>query len=436
VVLETISGVEKPDSYLRGLHPKHPQFLRLRQALMKLRGAKPEARAPTARLLEGPNLRPGTAHPQVAAVRRQLGVSSDAGRVDFYDARLEAAVRMMQRQHQLRPDGVITNSTRAALNGDASSSHVPVKVAARSGTSTEIQRIILNMERWRWMPTHLGDLYVWDNIPEYTTRIVKRNEPIHSAKIIVGKTDTQTPIFSAKMRYVVFHPEWGVPDSIKVQEILPYLRPRQGYWQGPSDTEILRRHNLHVTYGGQPIDASHVNWSQVDIRRFNFIQPAGPRNVLGVVKFRFPNKHDIYMHDTPERFLFDRQARTLSHGCMRVQDPVRFAEIILGEDKGWSSAQIRALLSGPLNNEITLSHPIPVHVTYFTAVADADGKVRFSGDPYGKDARLATALAGRPANLDIAPEPVDGQGPEARRGRPQTRVSAGGFDIFSGLFGN
>jgi L,D-transpeptidase YcbB len=387
-------------------------------------------------LREGPNLRPGTAHPQIAAVRRQLGVRSDAGREDFYDARLEAAVRMLQQQHQLRADGIITNSTRAALFADARTSPIPAKLAAGSDTSTEIERIILNMERWRWMPTHLGDLHVWDNIPEYTTRIMKKGEPIHSAKIIVGKTDTQTPVFSANMRYVVFHPEWGVPDSIKLQEILPYLRPRQGYWEGgQSDIEILRRHNLRVTYEGRPVDASNVNWSQVDIRRFNFIQPSGPKNVLGVVKFRFPNKHDIYMHDTPERFLFDRQARTLSHGCMRVQDPVRFAEIILGEDKGWSSVQVGALLSGPLNNEIALSHTIPVHVTYFTAVADADGKVRFSGDPYGKDARLASALAGRPVKLDIAPEPVEGPVAEARRGRPQTRASDG-FDIFSGLFGN
>src|SRR5262249_23279960 len=283
-------------------------------------------------------------------------------------------------------------------------------------------------------PANLGEFYVWDNIPEYTTRIVKRGELIHTAKIIVGKIDNQTPTFSANMRFIVFHPEWNVPDSIKAQEILPHLVPRQGYGQVPSDTEVLRRHNLLVTYQGQPVDASNIDWSQVDFRRFNFIQPPGPKNVLGVVKFRFPNRHDVYMHDTPERFLFDKQARTFSHGCMRIQDPLRFAEIILDEDKSWSSVQIETLLSGPLNNEIALSRPIPVHVTYFTAVADADGKVRFSGDPYGKDARLATALAGRPVNLDIAPEPVDAQ-LEARRARP-AGLFEGAFDIFSGLFGN
>ena len=434
-VLQAIEGAEKPDGYLRGLHPRHPQFLRLRQALIKLRGTKPEASASVAMLIDGPDLRPGTTHPQIATVRRQLGVPSDVGRDNFYDARLEVAVRFLQRQHQLRPDGVINNSTRAALNDETRYQSAPAK-AVRRDTSTEVQRIILNMERWRWMPPQLGDLYVWDNIPEYTTRIVKKGEPIHETKIIVGKTDMQTPVFSANMRYVVFHPEWNVPESIKVQELLPHLRPRQGYWQGPSDTDILRQHNLLVTYQGQPVDASTINWPQVDIRRFNFIQPPGPKNVLGVVKFRFPNRHDVYMHDTPERFLFDRQSRVFSHGCMRVQDPIRFAEIILGEDKGWSSAQVSGLLSGPLNNEIALSRSIPVHVTYFTAVADADGRVRFTGDPYGKDARLASALAGRQVTLDIAPEPVDSHVAESRRKRQQPWGSGGGFDIFSGLFGN
>ena len=345
-VLSAIGNAEKPDAYLRGLHPKHPQFLRLRQALMKLRDSRPGLGSPT---------------------------------------------------------------------------------------GTEVQRIVLNMERWRWMPANLGDLYVWDNIPEYTARIVKRSEPIHSTKIIVGKINTQTPVFSASMRTIVFHPEWNVPDSIKAHEIVPHLRPRQGSGHGLNDIEILRQHNLYVTYKGQLVDASNINWSEADIRSFNFIQPAGPKNVLGVVKFLFPNRHDVYMHDTPERFLFDKQARTFSHGCIRVQDPARFAEIILGEDKGWTSAQIGELLSGTLNNEIALSRSIPVHVTYFTAVADADGIVRFTGDPYRKDAGLAAALAGRPVTLDIAPEPVDNQ-VEASRRRPGLFEDA--FDILSGLFGN
>jgi murein L,D-transpeptidase YcbB/YkuD len=139
------------------------------------------------------------------------------------------------------------------------------------------------------------------------------------------------------------------------------------------------------------------------------------------------------MHDTPERFLLESQARAFSHGCMRVENPLRFAEIILGEDKGWSSTQIGALAAGQPNNEIALTHPIPVHVTYFTVVADADGNVRFTGDPYGKDERLASALAGRFVHLNIPPEAPDSQSTEARRARARTQ---GPSDIFSGLFGN
>ena len=263
---------------------------------------------------------------------------------------------------------------------------------------------------------------------------MKRSEPIHSTKIIVGKIDTQTPVFSASMRSVVFHPS-GTCRPIKAHEIVPHLRPPQGSGHGLNDTEILRQHNLYVTYNGHLVDASNINWSEADIRSFNFIQPAGPENVLGVVKFVFPNRHDVYMHDTPERSLFDKQARTFSHGCIRVQDPARFAEIILGEDKGWTSAQIGELLSGTLNNEVALSRPIPVHVTYFTAIADADGTVRFTGDPYGKDAGFATALVGRPVTLDIAPKPVDNQLGVQRRQRPPGFLEDA-FDMLSGLFGN
>jgi murein L,D-transpeptidase YcbB/YkuD len=432
-VMYAITTAEKPDAYLRGLHPKHPQFLRLRQALLNMRGSKPGENGRQVALLQGPNLRPGVVHPQISALRHLLGVEAERGREDYYDMKLEAAVRQLQFEHELPPDGVITNSTRAVLNV-ARARPGPGVLRHGGDANADVHRIILNMERWRWMPVHLGELYVWDNIPEYTSRIVKKGETIHSAKIVVGKPSTETPVFSANMRYVVFQPEWAVPDSIKAQEILPSLRPQHSYYgEGGYNIDILRRHNLRVAYNGQFVDASRINWAQTDIRRITFIQPPGPQNVLGVVKFRFPNRHDVYMHDTPERFLLEMQARAFSHGCMRVENPLRFAEIILGEDKGWSSAQIGALAAGQPNNEIALAHPIPVHVTYFTAVADADGKVRFTGDPYGKDERLASALAGRFVHLNIPPEAPDSQLSEAHRARARTQSP---LDIFSGLFGN
>jgi murein L,D-transpeptidase YcbB/YkuD len=199
---------------------------------------------------------------------------------------------------------------------------------------------------------------------------------------------------------------------------------------GGTDTRILQRHNLRVTYNGRPVDASQVDWGQVDIRRFTFIQPAGATNVLGVVKFRFPNRHDIYMHDTPQRELFERPVRLFSHGCIRVQDPGRLAEILLEADKGWSAAQVRALLAQGYNNEITLNTQIPVHVTYFTAVAGEDGTVAYHPDVYGHDSRVLAALSGRPLPL----EPAAGE-ETARNFRPG-KYKQTSNDFFGGLFGN
>jgi len=148
---------------------------------------------------------------------------------------------------------------------------------------------------------------------------------------------------------------------------------------------VLERHNLRVSYNGRPVDASQVDWSQVDIRRFTFIQPSGAANVLGAVKFRFPNKHDIYMHDTPQRELFEKPVRAFSHGCMRVDNPGRLAELLLEEDKGWPAAQVQRMLAGGYNNQVELNRQIPVHVTYFTAVVGDDGQVKYFGDIYGHD---------------------------------------------------
>jgi murein L,D-transpeptidase YcbB/YkuD len=431
LVMQEIAAATAPDAYLRSLHPKHVQFERLRQALLKARAAasqKSEAPdTPEVKLPDGPVLKSGMEHPQVALLRRRLGVAGEPGRENVFDDELEAAVKVFQKERGNAADGMVGARTRAVLNGEQ-----------RPSANSEIERLLVNMERWRWMPENLGDLYVWDNIPEFFMRVVKNGRMIHSAKIVAGKPDTQTPIFSADMRYIVFHPEWGVPDSIKVKEILPYLRPSDGFFGfGGTDTRILQRHNLKVSYNGRPVDASQVDWSSVDVRRFTFIQPAGPGNVLGVVKFRFPNKHDVYMHDTPQRELFDKQTRAYSHGCMRVQDPGRLAEILLAEDKGWSAAHVRGLLAEGYNNEVELTRRIPVHVTYFTAMVGDDGVLRTIPDPYGHDKRVAAALAGRPLPLERletnAPdEPIT----EARRVRPRYREAYGPNNFFSGLFGN
>jgi murein L,D-transpeptidase YcbB/YkuD len=432
MVLTAITATEVPGEYLVSLHPKHPQFRLLRQALLKLRSgetvSKPEPGDNSIKLPGGPTLRKGESHPQVALLRKRLGISeADAER---FDETVETAVKKYQSAHGLTPDGLVGGGTRAALNGE--------RTAQRSERRPE-DRILLTMERWRWLPADLGDFHVWDNIPEYRTRVIDHDKVVHQARIIVGKPETQTPLFSADMRYIVFHPDWGVPNSIKVKEILPYLRPQQSFWGwGETDTRVLQRHNLRVSLGGRPVDPSRIDWSRVDIRRYDFIQPPGGANVLGTIKFRFPNKHDVYMHDTSQRELFKRGARTFSHGCVRVEDPRRLAEVLLSKDKGWGSDKIGSLLAGSHNNSIELSTRIPVHITYATAVAAADGTVTYHPDIYGHDNRLALALDGKA----LAIERIADAGEETREVRRQqvrrrvSRPAPPPNDFFSALFGN
>jgi L,D-transpeptidase YcbB len=423
VVLEAMAASPTPSAYLRALHPQHPQFESLRQALLKARAGVGPARATVVetavRLPDGPLLKLGMEHPDVALLRQRLNLPAPRGAETIYDAQLRDAVRAFQQGHGVEASGNLTSRTRSALNLNG-------RPKADVPAGGEVQRILVNMERWRWLPEDLGDFYVWDNVPEFTARVVKAGEVIHSAKIVVGKVENQTPLFSANMRYVVFHPEWGVPDSIKLKEIAPYLRPASsvdffGFFGGGADTRVLQRHNLKVSFNGRPVDASQVNWGQVDIRRFTFIQPAGPSNVLGVVKFRFPNKHDVYMHDTPQRELFRQSTRAFSHGCMRVENPGRLAEILLEEDKGWSADKVGGLLAQGYNNEVELTKQIPVHVTYFTAVAAEDGQLKFFADIYGHDARVAAALAGKA----LAPEvTADNEETPARRAHRVRRKPA------------
>jgi L,D-transpeptidase YcbB len=430
-VLEAASATDKPGAYLVDLHPKHEQFQRLREALLKIRGGvkTPEPVAETIVRLpaSGPLLKPGMDHPDIALLRQRLKVAADAGRETFYDPALQEAVAAFQRENKMGPDGVVGTRTRTVLNGNE-----PAKPVL---SGSETQRLVANMERWRWLPEDLGTFHVWDNVPEFTARVLKNGQVVHTAKIVVGKVENQTPLFSADMKYVVFHPEWGVPDGIKLKEIAPHLRSGGGGFFGffGADTSVLERHNLKVSFNGRPVDASSVNWDQVDIRRYTFIQPAGPSNVLGVVKFRFPNKHDVYMHDTSQRELFKQTVRAFSHGCMRVDNPGRLAELLLEEDKGWPAAQVQRMLAGGYNNQVELTRQIPVHVTYFTAVVGDDGQVKHFGDIYGHDRRVTAALEGKALPMEVASS-SDAPVKDVRKGKNTKQSSSN--DLVQGLFGN
>jgi murein L,D-transpeptidase YcbB/YkuD len=349
-------------------------------------------------------------------------------------------VKAVQVQGGMEPTGIINAATRNALNG-----------TERPTSAGNLQRIIVNMERWRWMPENLGAFYVWDSVPEQMTSVHEGEKVLLSEKIVVGKSSSPTPIFSADMQFVIFHPSWGVPPGIKSQELAPALRSAGGGWFFSSGaSSVLKAYGLRVSRGGHPVDPDSINWSSVDIHSFDFQQPPGPTNVLGIVKFRFPNKHDVYMHDTPERNLFGGAIRAFSHGCMRVQNPIKLAEVLLAHDKGLSTEQVQEYVRR--GGEIKLSNPIPVHITYFTAVVDDAGKLHYRPDIYALDSRVASRLEGQTVNIATAsvdkpaaatsdtprPEATQtGEQPAKAKSRTkQKAASSQSFNPFAAIFGN
>ena len=306
-------------------------------------------------------------------------------------------------------------------------------------TDQGVQLITINMERWRWLPRDLGNYHVWNNVPEFNVRVKKNGRTIYQGKTIVGQLKYATPFFSAKMRNIVFHPNWTVPPTIVKEDIAPKLQGNaSGGFFGNSKEAVLRRYGLKAKYKGEPINADTVDWKNVNVHAYTFVQDPGPANVLGKFKFNFPNKHAIYMHDTVQPELFSQTTRTLSHGCIRVHQPDRFATLILSEDKGWTAGNVQSLVARNQSKVIALKRHVPVHLTYFTAIVDEHGNLNKAGDIYGIDNLMAPKLFSNPASFPVPPPAVVAESSpsrtQSRRGR---RRGGGDFNNFiSGLFGN
>jgi murein L,D-transpeptidase YcbB/YkuD len=293
----------------------------------------------------------------------------------------------------------------------------------------DIRRLIINMERWRWMPAEVGSYYVWNNVPEFVARVVKNGKTIYVEKIIVGQLKYPTQIFSSEMRSIVFHPEWVVPETIIKEDLQPSLQ-QGGFFGGPS-TAILEEHNLKVSYEGRPVDANSIDWMKANIWQYTFTQAPGSDNVLGAVKFNFPNKHAIYMHDTVQPELFAETVRALSHGCIRVHEPDRLAALLLAEDKGWSAQQVKSLLAKDTSSVVPLKRPLPVYLTYFTTIVDEEGMAQNFADIYGLDRKMDAALFGN--NLTVETYSKERPRKSSWRAAQQTGSLT---DSISGLFGN
>jgi murein L,D-transpeptidase YcbB/YkuD len=382
-VLDTIAVESDPALYLRGFQPSHPQFELLRQKLREIKGEAHPSK-PSIVIPDGAVLKKGIVHEHVALLRKRLEVSSHGGNESLYDDAMDEAVRTFQKLHGVAPDGLVGAGTRGLLNQEI---HAQANVIKQ-------RLILLNMERWRWLPHDLGPFNVNVNVPEFMARVVKEGRVVHATRVVVGKPDTQTPIFSDEMQEVVFGPYWNVPTSIKVEEIRPYLREETAWFFGGWNTSVFQRHGLRIRYGGREVDPGTIDWNRVDIRNLEIFQPPGPDNVLGRVKFVFPNEYDVYMHDTTQKQLFTKAVRAESHGCVRVQNPDELAAILLDYDQGWSAARVESAIQNGYDQHVSLSRKIPVHITYFTLWVNDDGSMSKFGDLYGHDARMAAALFG------------------------------------------
>ncbi len=363
-VLAKMADAADVGEALAGYEPQNPAYLALKAKLAELRAGKESGQEPVP---GGPVLKIGMQDQRVPALRTRLGATGDD---TTYDKALAEAVKKFQQEHELKATGTLTSATVDALNGRQ--------------PDRPIDTIIANLERWRWMPHDLGKTYVIVNLPDFTLRVMHDGKQLWMTRIVDGKPNMPTPIMSAEMKYITVNPTWNVPPSIVAREYMPVLQ---------QDPTALQRIGLTVTTN--PDGTVHIS------------QPPGEKNALGRIRFNFPNKFLVYQHDTPNKNLFAFEKRAFSHGCMRVQDPVKYAEVLLSlvrPHDGYTEDRIRKMFG---NSEMDIQFPnfIPVHLTYQTAFVDEQGKLEFREDVYGRDKALLAILKGDERKVaDIAIE--------------------------------
>src|SRR5215208_4231463 len=367
-VLAKIADATDISATLASFNPPHAGYQALKAKLAELRGHKGDSGA--ARIADGPLLKLGMHDNRVPLLRERLGVSGDANDTT-YDKDVAEAVKTFQQKHKLKPTGTLTAATLDVVNGP------------RRSSARDIDVVLANMERWRWLPRELSNAsraYVVLNVPDYTLRVYRDNAVVWQTRVVVGQPKTPTPILSETMKYITVNPTWNVPPSIVYNEYLPALQ---------QDPTVLERMGLRLS---QNRDGSvHIS------------QPPGERNALGRIRFNFPNRFLVYQHDTPDKHLFDKTARAFSHGCMRVQNPDNYAEMLLNvsqPEDGYTAARVKTMY-GSSERTINFKKPIPVYVTYQTVFTDDAGHKQVRADLYGLDKDIKTILHGERRMADI-----------------------------------
>ncbi|HVI48314.1 MAG TPA: L,D-transpeptidase family protein [Chitinophaga sp.] len=371
------SMINKKSNAFEADEPVNRQYKLLREQLKKLANLEASTKWDSIRIAQKATYKKGDSAAVIAVIKSRLEAFGDLPGKDSstrFNMALDSAVRYFQSRMGLKEDGIIKQSVVDALN-------TPLEA--------RIRQVLVNMERLRWVPVEPPASYILVNIPEFKMHVYDSGKLAWSCNVVVGKPGANTVIFSKDLRYVVFSPYWNVPPGILAKEVLPGLKRSGGGYLARQNMEI-------VGASGKVIPAGSINFSKYSGGNFPYIvrQRPGGRNSLGKVKFLFPNEYNIYLHDTPARYLFGENKRSFSHGCIRVAEPKHLAQWLLRHDTTWTEQKIDDAMNAGKEKFVTLKEKVPVYIGYFTAFVDSQGKMNFRDDVYGHDARLATTLFG------------------------------------------
>lgn len=419
-LLVTAVETDQVQETLEGLLPKYPMYAMLRISLKEYREIA--AKGGWQPVAYGDKFKKGARGQRVLALSKRLKVTGELDSSipgsEVFDDSLDQAVRKYQQRNGLYVDGVVGKSTIEALN-------VPVE--------ERISQIELTMERWRLLPQYLGNRYILVNIANYHLYGVENNNDTINMRIVVGKPQWNTPMFSEEMTHLIINPYWNIPPSIFKDDIAPkimedseYLSKQNMYAVGLEAPEKIVVEEAEVVEVVENVEATEVTdgdntgekeLSEVEIQnkkaqeeyiskvlsgKYRLRQNPGPGNALGRIKFLFPNKHSVYLHDTPNRGFFKKAQRNFSHGCIRVEKPLELAEFVLSSNPSWTQNTIQSSINKMKTKTVHLDESITVYILYFTTWVDNEGTVNFHKDIYGLDKTLYNALRTTRPQVDMA----------------------------------
>ncbi len=377
VILKRALEKDEIEKALRKLRPSHYGYQKLKKSLLRYRQIIEKGGWPY--ISAGSKMNKGDRGPRIKALHKHLVLTGDIidskkTDPDYFDKELERGVRRFQKRHGLIEDGIVGKATLKALN-------VPEEVRLR--------QIKVNLERWRWLPHDLGTRYILVNIANFALKVIEDKQIVKSMLAVVGKAYRRTPVFTGRLTYMVINPYWHIPPSIAKEDMLPKIK---------ENPEYLSKQGIRVFQGWEAdapeIEPSSIDWTLItgENLTFKLRQDPGPLNALGRIKFMFPNKFGVYLHDTPAREVFEKIKRSFSSGCIRVERPIELADYLMKNQPQWNRQKLLEAIMSRETQTILLPEPLEVHLLYWTAWVDDGGALHFRDDIYGRDMPLNKAL--------------------------------------------